>query len=84
MPCPLPDARLLAIAARLKPILSRTRQLPLGFVTVEPDSSAVLGWKASRASPLDKVGPLGKGESIILDFGARVPASSLQPFVQYA
>lgn len=59
----------LQVAEALTPKLSVTRPAPLGTITVKADSSALLGWAATPVGPVLEMKPLGKGESIILDFG---------------
>lgn len=60
----------LEIAEALKPELKRTRQAPLSLVTVEKDESQLLGWKTTPAGSLEDMLPIGKGESVVIDFGA--------------
>jgi len=51
------------------PQLSKTRQVPLGLVTVERDETAPLGWCAVPAGKVEDMRVLNDSDSVIFDFG---------------
>ncbi|KAL8278558.1 hypothetical protein RQP46_009050 [Phenoliferia psychrophenolica] len=66
---PPQNAHFLEIAESLKPVLTRTPSPPLRIITVEPDASQLLGWRAVDAGSLADIAKLEEGDSVILDFG---------------
>jgi hypothetical protein len=57
------------MAESLKPRLGVQVDKPLGIVVAEQDSSAIMGWSATRVSESSSSDVLKPKEQVVFDFG---------------